>query len=67
MIRVCYLCHKYLGKKEPLDDPSVTHGLCDTCMVLELKRLDEEYFRIKGRHLTLAEENKILEVWPEKR
>jgi hypothetical protein len=32
MKRVCADCKKYLGEKEPLEDKSVTHGLCDECI-----------------------------------
>jgi len=31
MITVCAWCQKYLGLKDPLDDPAVTHGICHTC------------------------------------
>ena len=32
MITVCAWCQKYLGSKEPLEDPSVSHGICSACM-----------------------------------
>ncbi len=28
---VCAWCGKDMGEKEPLDDPSVTHGICQEC------------------------------------
>jgi len=28
---VCAWCDKDQGEKEPLDDPTVTHGICDPC------------------------------------
>ena len=28
---VCSFCHVALGEKEPLDDPTVTHGMCPAC------------------------------------
>jgi hypothetical protein len=31
MITVCAWCQRFMGQKEPLDDPSVTHGICPTC------------------------------------
>jgi hypothetical protein len=31
MITVCAWCQKYMGPKEPLGDPAVTHGICGTC------------------------------------
>lgn len=48
MIRICYRCQKIIGEKEPLDDKSETHGLCDPYFELEkveiqiaLKKLKE--------------------------
>jgi len=32
MIRVCGWCGKELGEKEPLEDRSITHGMCDECV-----------------------------------
>jgi hypothetical protein len=31
MVTICAWCQRYLGTKEPLADPSVTHGICKTC------------------------------------
>jgi hypothetical protein len=31
MVTVCAWCQKYMGMKEPLADPAVTHGICHTC------------------------------------
>lgn len=31
MITVCAWCQKYMGMKDPLGDPAVTHGICHTC------------------------------------
>ena len=39
MIRVCMVCKKVFGEKEPLDDKSPTHGICDPCF---------EEFRVKS-------------------
>ena len=38
MIRVCMVCEKVLGEKEPLYDKRSTHGFCDPCF---------EEFRVK--------------------
>jgi hypothetical protein len=35
MIRVCYRCKTVIGEKEPFDDKSETHGLCDPCFEQE--------------------------------
>jgi hypothetical protein len=39
MITVCAWCEKYLGSKEPLEDPGITHGICPAC--IERQTLDE--------------------------
>lgn len=31
MVTVCAWCQKYMGTKDPPDDPTVTHGICPTC------------------------------------
>jgi hypothetical protein len=31
MVTICAWCQRYLGNKEPLADPSLTHGICKTC------------------------------------
>ena len=38
MIRVCMVCEKVFGEKEPFYDKSSTHGICDPCF---------EEFRVK--------------------
>jgi len=35
MIRICYKCKTIMGEKEPLEDKSETHGLCEDCFKLE--------------------------------
>lgn len=45
MIRVCYSefhsGDRVLGEKEPFEDRSETHGLCDGCLKLELENIDK--------------------------
>jgi hypothetical protein len=31
MITVCAWCQKYMGSKEPFDNPAVSHGICNGC------------------------------------
>src|SRR5262245_40188553 len=31
MVTICAWCQRFLGSKEPLADPSLTHGICKTC------------------------------------
>lgn len=39
MIRMCGWCQKYLGKKAPLSDPSITHTICKECEKKLMKEL----------------------------
>jgi len=42
---VCAWCKKELGEKEPLDDPRISHGICEECkqkMQQELKQYEKE-------------------------
>ena len=32
MVTVCAWCQKYMGSKEPLHDPAVSHGICSACV-----------------------------------
>jgi hypothetical protein len=47
MIRVCYRCKKVMGEKEPLEDKSETHGLCDECLPIEMKQIEEALEALK--------------------
>ena len=35
MVTVCAWCQKYMGSKEPLHYPAVTHGICSDCLERE--------------------------------
>jgi len=35
MVTVCAWCQKYMGSKEPLHNPGVSHGICDDCVQRE--------------------------------
>ena len=39
MVTVCAWCQRYMGSKEPLADPAVSHGICDGCV--ERESLDD--------------------------
>ncbi len=41
MIRVCCKCEKIIGEKEPLDDPSETHGYCEECLQNEFIEIEK--------------------------
>jgi len=32
MVTVCAWCQRYMGSKEPLHDPAVSHGICAGCV-----------------------------------
>jgi hypothetical protein len=32
MVTVCAWCQKYMGSKEPFDNPGVSHGICSACV-----------------------------------
>jgi len=32
MVTVCAWCQRYMGSKEPLHDPAVSHGICSACV-----------------------------------
>ncbi len=34
MIRQCCKCRVIMGEKEPIEDTSVTHGLCAACLMI---------------------------------
>ena len=35
MVIVCAWCQRYMGSREPLHEPELTHGICDDCRRLE--------------------------------
>jgi hypothetical protein len=35
MVKVCAWCEKYMGSREPLHNPGVSHGICDECVERE--------------------------------
>ena len=42
MRQVCMVCGILYGLKEPLEDDSETHGLCEECFPLEMKKIEME-------------------------
>lgn len=41
MKRVCAWCGKDMGEIEPLDDDSITHGICDDCLLRNFPHIYE--------------------------
>lgn len=42
MRRICAWCKKDMGETEPLDDPTVTHGICGPCEAAAMEEFEEE-------------------------
>lgn len=43
MVRTCSWCGKHIGEKEPLEDKTETHGICDKCaQEVEKKELNDK-------------------------
>ncbi len=43
MIRICMWCQKIMGEKEPIEDISLTHGICEECAEeIKKKRLQRK-------------------------
>ena len=38
----CAWCGKDLGEKPPLEDKSITHGMCRECLEKELKKAEDK-------------------------
>jgi len=57
MIRICCKCNEKIGEKKPLQDPSITHGVCDKCMFIELKKMKIDEEEIKKIIIELNKEN----------
>ena len=51
MIQFCYVCKRVYGEKEPFDDSSVSHGICEECVPLEAARIEGEMAAIEGDHV----------------
>ena len=41
MLIYCMRCNKKLGEKEPLEDKSITHGVCEPCKEIILAKAKE--------------------------
>ncbi len=41
------ICNKVFGEKEPFEDKSETHGLCDICFPKEMEKLKRESKRLR--------------------
>ena len=59
MKRYCAWCRLDMGRKEPLDDPRVTHGICQVCgegMIRAAKRLSGDRCEARCTGRAAAEE-----------
>jgi len=46
LIRACAWCNKEIGSKEPLEDNSITHTICEECRKRIEKERDNIYTRV---------------------
>lgn len=38
----CGWCGKDMGKKQPMEDESITHGICEDCLAELMQELEQE-------------------------
>jgi hypothetical protein len=52
MTRYCSWCGMYIGFKSPLNDPSISHGICLRCsqQVIEAAKRKEKQARLDKDH-----------------
>jgi len=39
MLRQCATCLVMMGEKAPLADKSITHGICEECAIVQLRKM----------------------------
>ena len=44
---VCYVCGIQYRIKPPIDDDSVSHGLCEACFSVEIRKIRKEMVALK--------------------
>jgi hypothetical protein len=37
VVAACAYCKGFIGLRDPIDDPSITHGICDACLSEQLR------------------------------
>ena len=42
MIAACAYCKGFIGLRAPVEDPTITHGICDDCLAEQLLELEHE-------------------------
>jgi len=59
MRKICQECGQLFGFKEPFDDDSETHGICDECFPIVMKNLEQKLreVAIERYALQVGEEN----------
>ena len=43
MIAACAYCKGLIGLREPTEDLTITHGICDTCLAEQLREVESEF------------------------
>ena len=42
MVAACAYCKGFIGLRQPVEDPTITHGICDGCLADQLRELECE-------------------------
>jgi hypothetical protein len=39
VVAACAYCKGFIGLRAPIEDPTITHGICDACLAEQLREL----------------------------
>jgi hypothetical protein len=42
VVAACAYCKGFIGLREPVENPSITHGICEACLVEQLRECECE-------------------------
>jgi hypothetical protein len=42
VVAACAYCKGFIGLRAPIEDPTITHGICDACLAEQLRELEHE-------------------------
>jgi hypothetical protein len=42
VVAACAYCKGFIGLRAPIEDPTITHGICDPCLAEQLRELEHE-------------------------
>ena len=58
MRRICQECGQLFGLKEPLEDDSETHGLCDECFKIVMAKTEQQLREISKKNEAILKDKK---------